>query len=124
MSESRPWLGTPALFLDAYPQVAEIKVESDESGDFPIGQSPHMQHRVLTNNDVGSVLRCSNPLCKQGGLSIQNVVYFMLEAHETYKEFTGHCDGHEGSPKGRRKGAPCSNYFKVKVTIKYKQSDQ
>jgi hypothetical protein len=116
-------LGKPSLFLDAFPQVVEINVEVNETGDFPIGSSAHVRQRFLRNNDVAASLRCSNPRCQQGGLPLQSPVSLVIEARDTEREFSVHCNGHEGSPKGRRKGAPCSNYFKVKVKIKYKDGN-
>jgi hypothetical protein len=33
-------------------------------------------------------------------------------------ERTVWCNGHEGTPKGRRKGSPCENRFDITLTVK------
>lgn len=123
MSKIRPLFGEPTNFLGAFPTVESIRVELEESGDFPIGQPAFLRKRSLRDNDVGSSLRCSNPRCKQGGFSIQNAVSSMVAERERSKELAVRCNGHEGSPKGRRVGDPCTNRIKATVQITYKTGD-
>jgi hypothetical protein len=123
MSTSRRLFGTQTDFLGAFPNVESVRVDLEESGNFPIGQSPHMRKRSLRNNEVGSSLRCSNPRCKQGGYSIEVIVSSMVAQRESAKELTVRCNGHEGSPKGRRRGDPCYNRIKGEVQITYKSGD-
>jgi hypothetical protein len=53
-------------------------------------------------------LKCANPRCRQGGLDLQEIVINWGSMQRTF-----YCSGHEGSPKGRRKGDPCTNSFEV-----------
>jgi hypothetical protein len=42
---------------------------------------------------------------------------------QTEYETTMHCLGYEGSPKGRRNDGLCDTYFKVKVSVVYKETE-
>lgn len=108
-----PFLGTTTNVNDAFPGVEEI--------DITIVQDPygyycqHEWQRVsrFTKATLPSHVRCANPRCQQGGLQLQNLVLFHPDG-----EFEFSCNGHEGSPAGRRKGDPCDNRFSVKLAVK------
>ena len=57
-------------------------------------------------------LHRANPRCQQGGLDLQRIVLFSTPGQHTF-----HCNGHEGSPKGRRKGDPCDNSFQLTLSV-------
>ena len=111
----RPLLGEPTTFARAYPQVSDIRVEVEEED----GLADYHRHRVFAKSDLPSTIRCGNPRCRQGGFDIQQLIYSMIELRETQREDSIDCPGHEGSPKGRRKGYPCTNFAKIKVSITY-----
>ncbi len=111
----RSFLGEPTTFAKAYPQVAEIRVEVEQEGDL----SNHHRHQVFGKSGLPSIMSCGNPRCRQGGFNIQQMIYFMIEQRETHGEHSIHCPGHEGSPKGRRKGDPCGNFAKIRLSITY-----
>jgi hypothetical protein len=112
---SRPFLGEPTTFYKANPQVKDIRVEVDEQDRL----SDYHSHQVLGQSGLPRTVRCGNPRCQQGGFDIRHVVYFMIEARETHGENSIRCPGHEGSPKGRRKGDPCGHLAKIKLSITY-----
>ena len=57
-------------------------------------------------------VRCTNSKCKQGGLELQNIVGFYENG-----EYEFPCNGHEGTPAGRKIGPRCHVMFKVKLAI-------
>ncbi len=56
--------------------------------------------------------RCCNTKCQQGGLDLQIIALYSANGQRNIS-----CPGHEGSPKGRRKGDSCDNVFTVIVEI-------
>ena len=80
-------------------------------------------HRYSKNHLPGENINCSNALCFKGGFSIGSIVRNMISKKDTFKEGKEHCQGYEGSPKGKRKYRNCSHQFEYKVTIKYFSSE-
>lgn len=98
MSESR-------LFF--VPSVADIDF------DLTVVQDPHgmfggRQESRYNAQTMPLHLHCRNSQCQQGGVDLVKYVYFNPSGENDY-----HCDGHEGTPKGRRIGDPCGNSFKL-----------
>jgi hypothetical protein len=73
--------------------------------------------RRYTKANVPRFERCVNPRCQQGGLDLQNVVLWPPKEEARFS-----CTGHEGSPKGRRKGRSCDNTFIVSIVIEKEAS--
>lgn len=112
----RPLLGEYTTFAKAFPMVASITVRALEKGDeIRGGQRDH--YRTLS--DIPATIPCSNPRCKRGGCELQSTIRMMADAHETQREWTHWCRGDEGSPAGRKQGAPCTHRFEVAITIGY-----
>lgn len=105
---SEPFLGTTPDVNRAFPDVEAIDmmVAQDPYGYYCQQESQRVNS--FTKSSLPSHIRCVNPRCQQGGLPTQNIVLF----HED-GEYDFACNGHEGSPAGRRKGDPCDNRFKV-----------
>jgi hypothetical protein len=61
-----------------------------------------------------NIINCTNPVCYSGGIKLGQPIRDMVRARETEKE------GSEGFPKGRRIYRKCTNFFKYKITIKYR----
>ena len=119
MSHSvRPLFGEYTSFAKAYPQVREIRLEVEETGDMPRPQQCE-RHQVFGLHNLPSTIRCGNPRCRQGGFDITQRIYFLVEQHETLDSWEMHCPGQEGSPKGRRKGNPCCNHAKLRAELEY-----
>ena len=54
---------------------------------------------TFTKANMPSFLAYKNPRCQQGGLDLQRLVMFHQSGEYDYP-----CNGHEGTPKGRRQG--------------------
>ena len=116
-----PWLGgKPVSFREAYPQIAQYRVEVTQD---PWGY--HCQHdwqrTSVYTNGLPSTIRCANPRCQQGGLDLQVYIDTMVCSRTRESAFQAYCRGHEGSPKGRRKGAPCDNRFDLKIELEFQK---
>jgi len=105
-------------FAEAYPRIAELKVEIDESGGFFDNST---WHTSLDHRNFKHAIDCHNPKCYGGGVEIGRIVHEMMNKSETDREETNICRGYEGSPKGRRRFGSCIHIFKSKVHIKYRE---
>ena len=110
-------------FLEAHPTVASIRVEVRPVGE---GFEPYRNQtecvEVYTENSVPAIMNCQNPRCYGGGLELDYLIrWSVVEAKQTAYETTISCRGYEGSPKGRRKDGPCDTYFKLKISVTYKE---
>jgi hypothetical protein len=112
--------GEPTTFAKAFPTVKTAVVTVEESGDFPRGYPEEIKSITYRDGQIAETIRCHNPLCQQGGLDIGSTVRWMVDARTERQELSQSCPGHEGSPKGRRKGMPCMNRFKATIGIEYK----
>lgn len=107
MSSTRPFLGETTDKEKAFPGITfEITITQDKFGNYI--QQEHRKTSRFTKENVPAHLRCANPRCQQGGLNLQQIILFHSSGNYSYS-----CNGHEGSPKGRRKGDPCDNYFEI-----------
>jgi hypothetical protein len=109
---STPFLGTTTDVNKAFPGVDVIDITITQD---PYGQ--YLQHdwqrtSPYTKSTVPSHLRCVNPRCRQGGLELQNIIEFFPDGQHEFP-----CNGHEGTPAGRRKGDPCDNRFVVQLAV-------
>lgn len=114
MSEkSRPFLGTPTNDVDkAFPNIKklDISIDRDPWGYYCSNKGQKIVH--FTKSSLQRYVSCPNQRCQQGGLDLQSII-----SYRDSDEFTISCNGHEGSPKGRRKGDPCDNAFKITLKI-------
>lgn len=108
MSKTSPFLGAAKTRDEAFPSIAsfELTVIQDLYGYY--ASEPRRREAHYTKDNVPRHHACINPRCQQGGLDLQQIVNFWPSG-----EMVLHCGGHEGTPKGRRKGAPCDNRFAV-----------
>lgn len=115
---SRPFLGTTRDVNHAFPDLDEVslKISQDPYGYYCKSES----HRIsfYTKETLQSHVPCVNPKCQQGGLSVQSIVAFSSDGDYDFP-----CNGHEGTPRGRRRGDPCDNRFKVTLKILRKGID-
>ena len=116
---ARPFLGETADRNKAFPDIDAI--------DITITQDPsrqYLQHdwqRVThyTKSTIPRYAKCANPRCQQGGLDLQHIVMFASDGEHEY-----YCDGHEGTPAGRRKGDPCENRFTVRLAVTRRSNEE
>ena len=115
MSDS--WLGKPAPFHEAYPNIKSIRIEGKQHGDL---RSEFAADVHYSESNIPSTIPCANPRCQQGGYRLQPYLDAMVHSKDTEAELDWSCNGHEGSPQGRRKGDPCMNYIKFTIKVAYK----
>ena len=110
-------LGEKTTFAKAFPRIEDIRVEVAETGD---GVPPHRKKCLYGMSTAGEYIDCSNPMCFNGGFCLGQLIRFMVEQRKTDDSLALHCQGYEGSPKGRKKYGPCFNYFEANIHIEYK----
>lgn len=115
------FLAKKTSFEKAFPQIEKIKVEVIESGE---GINDWNEKRTYSNNDMGEYINCHNRRCYNGGFCMGQIIRQMTYEKKTELETTELCQGYEGSPKGRKKYGMCTNFFEIKVVIKYKDELQ
>jgi len=123
MSGNISFLGRPAPFKEAFPEIKSLRVEIEQ--DKWLFHSKPTDHRtsVFTEHNIPPTVSCRNLRCQQGGIELQQTIYFMVQNRETQKSLDGICNGHEGTPKGRRIGNPCDNGYAVNIEITYKNDE-
>jgi len=117
--ESKPFLGTVSSFHEAYPEVKTLRFVGKEQGDLASG---HDQRKLnYTESTLPSTIPCGNPHCQQGGYDFNTTLMSLTATKATSYEIDWSCNGHEGTPKGRRIGDPCMNSIAGKH---YRRSSQ
>ncbi len=112
--------GKASSFSEAFPTIADLRIEVEEYGD---GVPEKLRKTTYTHHNFpGEYINCRNRRCYNGGFRLGELLRFMTAANKTESESTEFCQGYEGSPKGRVKDGPCENYFKVAITIEYKDA--
>jgi hypothetical protein len=113
MSKHTPFLGTTTDREAAFPgtKALVVKVVQDPHGMYC--REPWQRESTYSKANLPRYVQCRNPQCRQGGVDLQQVVLFCGEGEHRF-----HCNGHEGSPQGRRKGDLCDNSFEVTVSLK------
>lgn len=105
-------------FDEAFPEIEDLTVEVIKSGHGIDDWNRKSTYRK--QYFPGEYINCSNPLCYNGGFSIGSILREMVRNKQVELETSKICQGNEGSPKGRRIYRKCVNFFKIKVSIKYK----
>ncbi len=119
--ERRPFLdGARVVLRRAYPQVAQIEIKTQEAGDV---EPEWRRERTFRDDDVPADIPCGNRRCRQGGYDLSNLVLFITTGRVEHDEHTIHCEGHEGSPKGRRRGDPCMNFVRIAVKTVFRTAE-
>lgn len=70
-------------------------------------------------NNFPAKILCINERCQQGGLELKNIILFYESGDHSFS-----CNGHEGTPKGKYKGDPCENTFRVKLSIERRNHNE
>jgi hypothetical protein len=115
---SRPFIGTLTTLNKAHPSVVSATVAFRET-DF--GNDPHERWHDLADDSRAA---CGNPRCQQGGYNFEPLLWGMVPDRIESKTLSMHCGGHEGSPKGRRRGRDCDMSLEGTITIKYKKLEE
>jgi hypothetical protein len=106
-------------FEGAFPNVEAVTVDVTETDEYG-----HESHRTYSKGDFGQYIDCSNPKCYNGGFAVGNALQSLRFKKLTEGEGDADCQGHEGSPKGRRKGDACEHKFNYKISIVYKKEEE
>jgi hypothetical protein len=88
----------------------ELNIKQDLYGYYR--QHDWQRKHHFTKADIPVHLACANPRCQQGGLDLWHIVPFWQPG-----ELSLSCQGHEGTPAGRRRGSPCDNRFEIVLSI-------
>jgi len=106
-------------FSKAFPDIASLRGMVEE---FDFGSLERTMY--YSESNIGEYINCGNPRCYNGGFQLGQQLRFMSYDKETKKKFNIHCQGYEGSPKGRKKYGPCDRHFKVEIEIVYKEEEK
>jgi len=113
-------------FEETYPELEDALVEWKESGnntdrpDFlSKNKDQKFNSRFSIKENHGTLISCSNTLCKKGGFQLGFVIHEMIRKKETEREGFIPCEGYE--PMGRGNKRRCLNSISYRITLKYKR---
>ena len=118
MTSSKPFLGTVSTFKEAYPQVRTIEVKVRYEGGMR-GEIRGTQK--YSEHSIPQVLPCSNPKCQQGGYNLMATLITLTHSKQSSYLARWNCNGHAGTPKGRKVGDACEASAEIEITLSYKQ---
>jgi hypothetical protein len=116
-SSDKPFLGTVDNIADAFPEIDSLKIVAHHRG-MAISQVRASESYTLHN--LPRVLPCANPRCQQGGYDLNAMLIMLTSSKQQGHRATWYCGGHEGTPKGRRRGLPCSNSVALDFFLSFK----
>lgn len=119
--ETEPVFSKKVSLKEAFPEIEDLRVEVEESGSGIGGRT--RVHTYTIADLPGPYIDCSNVLCYNGGFSIESILRDMVSKRQAELESGRSCQGYEGSPKGKKKYRDCLNWFKIKVSLKYKNEE-
>ncbi len=110
MAKSTPFLVETTDREAAFPDIAslEIAVKQDRYGFYTDREGGHLSK--FDKMTVPRNLSCVNPRCQQGGLDLQQIILYWQDGDHFLS-----CNGHEGTPAGRKTGDPCDNNFDISL---------
>ncbi len=108
-------------FAEAFPSIEDIEVLVKRSVNHKVTNLTTEKHYERYGKDVVEYIDCTNPMCCKGGLSVSNLIEKMVASNQTYlqKDYIP-CSGYESSRSGIGRYRRCTNYFGVRIAIKYK----
>jgi hypothetical protein len=109
---SRPFLGETNDRERASPGVVSLEITVTQDPYEEYAKYPSQRSQRFTKETIPKHAACLNPRCQQGGLDLQSSVLHHPPGHHSFW-----CNGHEGSPQGRRKGDSCDNRFDVTLAV-------
>lgn len=117
MATRRLFEGKPVPFSQAFPNMGQFKIEIEQD-HWGFHSVPGWRKTVIftPQHPPPEMLSCVNPRCQQGGLSLRAYIYTAEHRTDawTFEDILS-CNGHEGSPQGRRVGRLCDVAWKVKM---------
>ncbi len=120
MTEEQPLFGTTSKFSQAYPEIKTLKitVAQDAAGYYSRGN--HRQSSTFNESNVRGKLQCCNSACQRGGINLDSFIRRATRDRAAELSDSAVCCGDEGSPKGKREGKPCMNFFEITAEITYR----
>ena len=116
MMEAKPFVGTVETFKQAYPSVKTLRLLARQRGEVA---RKWQEVQTFTEHNLPPVIPCANPRCYQGGSDLSALLMTMTCGNETEYKMTLDCNGHEGTPKGRKRGDPCQNSIDIELSVSY-----
>lgn len=118
-NNSTPVLGKKSTFRESYPEIESIDVYVTEYGEDASGGNSSSYNKENMQEFIG----CSNHLCNRGGLHLMEYVRDTIRKKEEHFQIDNKkCKGDLGSPKGKKRGPSCYNFFSIEISIKYVKS--
>ncbi|MBW2559921.1 MAG: hypothetical protein JRE40_03580 [Deltaproteobacteria bacterium] len=110
-------------FAEIFPSIKDIEVVVKRSVNHDIAKLSTEVDCEHYGKNVVEYIDCTNPMCCKGGLSVSNLIQKMVASNQTHlqKDYMP-CLGYEGSVKGIGRHHRCTNYFGVRIAIKYKSA--
>lgn len=116
-NSSEPFLGKKVSFVEAFPQIAKIKVEVEEYKDFWYKKEvPYPVNHFYNEANLGQYINCSEASCYGGGFNVGSIINEMVRNKQVFLDGNIKCKGNIGNPKGQS----CTHQFKYKISIVYK----
>lgn len=108
-------------FAALYPTIEEIQVTVKRNGNSKPTHADTQSYFDRYEKDVVDYVDCTNPLCRNGGFSIANLIEKMVVSNQTYlqKDYIP-CPGYEDSSPRVGRTHQCTNFFGIRIDIKYK----
>ncbi len=117
MAAQKQFLGTVASFTQAYPSIQSLHATVRHEGEVP---QTWQQVQEFTEHSIPKEIRCLNPKCQQGGFDLGAILITLEHEQKTKYDVTLNCRGHEGTPKGRKRGDSCFNSVAVELELTFK----
>jgi hypothetical protein len=92
MNREHRLFAQPATFEEAFPTLADARVEYREEGR---GAGGEARVALASDDSLDGLIPCSNPHCKQGGFEIDLVFHEMIAALEESRQGALACPGTE-----------------------------
>lgn len=109
-------------FNQLFPEVKSLNLKGKEIGELSSSSFFLEESKRIIFYDELTIQRkipCSNPKCQQGGYEIQLILESLIRRNDEKSEGKINCNGHEGTPKGRKNGNSCWNSITYKIDIIY-----
>ena len=109
------------ILAELYPAIEEIQVTIKHNGKSDLAQANTREYYVRYGKNVVDYVECTNPMCRNGGFSIGNLINKMVDSCQTYlqKDYIP-CPGYVGSGPGVAGSHRCTNFFGIRIDIRYK----
>jgi len=113
---SNPLFASKGTFAEAFPTVVTLVATVTPSDAYQPTTA-----QTYTEATACEYVDCESAVCFNGGFSLGGTLREMVRLGETDRRGTAICQGHEGSPKGRRLTRKCLQFFAYQISVTYRQ---